>query len=127
MVFRRVAKPYDNPVVPSHHVVDWDDQPSRFKIYQGVTRLPLALNIAANVGTLASTIEQSRRRYMATGLNYEQLSTLLLLSNGLLRRKLDINWSQDNLERTVSSASSYGRPAASGGGMYPFELYFING
>lgn len=112
---------------PDDFIVDWDDEPSRFKLYQNATRQALPYRLPAQTVPLAELASAQRVAAQPERLSYEQLSTLLLLTNGLLRRKLDINWSQDNHERHSHVGSAYSRPAASGGGMYPFELYLVAG
>lgn len=125
-VIRRGSDPRFE-LVPRSHNVDWGDQPSRYKIYFDVPRLPLPERLAP-LGTLAATAEPPGAARRAP-LEYtgEQLATLLRLSNGLLQRRLDINWNLDHTGRAAHAHSVYARPAASGGGMYPYELYLVTG
>lgn len=127
-VFRRGSYVGDNPLIPSDHVVDWDDQPSRFKIYRNVPRLPLDDSSLADLGSLEDIVGEAGLNQARTNkLTYEKLSKLLLLANGILQRRLDINWNLDNAEKTSHLTPVYGRLSASGGGMYPFEFYLIKG
>lgn len=118
-----------NPLVPKDHTIDWDDQPSRFKIYRGVTRLPLSETVANDLDSLEqlTRAKASLRRGVPQELSFEQLSTLFRLTNGVLRRKLDINWNLDHEGRSHQAHSVFARPSSSGGGMYPFELYLVTG
>src|SRR5215204_1580085 len=124
-VIRR-ASDWRNALVPRSHTVNWDDQPSRFKVYFDTPRLPLPERMAA-LGTLADTAARPGDEVARGDLSLEELATLLRLSNGVLRRKLDINWNLDHNGRAAHAHAVYGRPAASGGGMYPYELYLVTG
>ena len=127
LVFTRRAQPIDNPLWAAKHIIDWDDQPSRFKIYKDVTCIPLSHTVPGELLLSGSKREALPSGGDAEEIGFDQLSTILLLSNGVLRRKLGINWNLDHLQRTKHPKSVYARPAASGGGLYPFELYFITG
>jgi SagB-type dehydrogenase family enzyme len=123
-VIRR-ASDWKSALVPRSHNVNWEDQPSRFKVYFDTPRLPLPERLA-RLGTLAETAARPEDEG-SRDLSLEELATLLRLSNGVLRRKLDINWNLDHNGRAAHAHAVYGRPAASGGGMYPYELYLVTG
>jgi hypothetical protein len=121
-----LRRPY--PLVPREHVVNWMDKPSRLKVYTEVTRFPLAEVSNVRLGALSDILLGGKQEQsLSASLSYEQLSMLLLLTNGLLQRKLDINWNEDTAGRMHHDSPNYSRPAASGGGAYPFELYLVNG
>ncbi|HEY0546565.1 MAG TPA: SagB family peptide dehydrogenase [Pyrinomonadaceae bacterium] len=114
-------------LVPPEHEINWGDQPSRYKIYNDVLRLPLSLCAPDRLGSLADVLRETAPLRHDAPLTYEELSTLLLLTNGIFERKLDVNWSQEHSSLVQYAHASYARPTASGGGMYPFELYVVTG
>jgi SagB-type dehydrogenase family enzyme len=124
LVFSRGSDPR-NTLVPKDHAIDWDDQPSRFKFYRGVSRLPLSEAIPPDLASLSALA--GKKAGLGAGdareLSFEEISILLRLTNGVLRRKLDINWNLDHDGRGHQAHSVFARPSSSGGGMYPFELY----
>lgn len=119
-VFRRNREPME----PIAFEIDWADQPSRHKTYLGVTRLPLPP--AGPVGPADVLLDQSTT-CPATGWDLGRLATLLRLSYGVLDRRMKVNWNQDADKRTHLPAATWGRGTASGGGMYPVELYVVSG
>ncbi|HEU4389203.1 MAG TPA: SagB family peptide dehydrogenase, partial [Blastocatellia bacterium] len=125
-VLRRKAHPADNPVVPADHVVDWEDRPSAFKTYRGVHRISLKYSLA-KLRHVSEIMGSRSRSHGSSSLTYEVLSSLMLLSNGILKRKLGISWSLDDSPRADHVNAVYGRSAASGGGLYPVEFYFASG
>jgi SagB-type dehydrogenase family enzyme len=125
-VIRR-GSDWKDALVPRSHTVNWDDQPSRFKIYFDAPRLPLPERLV-ELGSLTATRARTDEEPSAGhDLSIEQLATLLRLSNGVLQRKLDINWNLDHTGRAVHAHAVHARPAASGGGMYPYETYLVTG
>jgi SagB-type dehydrogenase family enzyme len=122
---------FGQPLVPIEHKVNWNDQPSRFKIYLNTTRLPLAPEVPSTLGTLSKVAGKKQSLIAASSamqdLSYEKLSTLLRFTNGVIGRKLDINWNLDHLGKAAHAHATYSRPSASGGGMYPYELYLVPG
>lgn len=113
---------------PEGFEIDWDDQPSRFKVYPGVERLPLAAVDAVETSTLAQLM---RRFEQGPGpgraLSFPELSTLLSFANGILSRRLAVNWNGDSLIRSLHENPIFGRGTPSGGGMYPTEIYLACG
>lgn len=114
-------------LVPPEHTINWGDQPSRYKIYNNVFRLPLSTVAPESLGSLLDIVSDAPLLNHGQPLTYEELSTLLLLTNGIFERKLDVNWSQEHSSLTQYAQAAYARPTASGGGMYPFELYVVAG
>lgn len=125
LVIRRGT--FSNGLVPHHHVVDWDDQPSRYKIYDNAERLPLAFHLPERLGSLVDATVATRSSGRRENLSYEDLSTVLLFSNGIMSRKVDVNWSLDHSSLVRHTLAMYARPTPSGGGMYPFEIYLVAG
>lgn len=117
------------PLVPRGRTVDWGDQPSHFKIYNDVPRLPLHNGTDATLRPLGRLVVDAPLPHEGESqpLTYERLSSLLLLTNGLLGRRLDVNWNPENGNMLRHEGSTYARPAASGGGRYPCELYLVTG
>ncbi|HWM00833.1 MAG TPA: SagB family peptide dehydrogenase [Actinophytocola sp.] len=119
-VFRRNRVPME----PIAFEIDWVDQPSRHKTYLGVTRLPLPpAGTAGPAGVLLDRSAEVPRADWDLG----KLATLLRLSYGVLDRRMKVNWNQDADKRTHLPAATWGRGTASGGGMYPIELYVVSG
>jgi SagB-type dehydrogenase family enzyme len=114
-------------LIPREHIINWGDQPSRYKIYNDVFRLPLSPVAPESLGSLLEIVRDAPPRAQVQHLTYEELSTLLLLTNGIFERKLDVNWSQEHSSLTQYAQAAYARPTISGGGMYPFELYVVAG
>ncbi|MFI7606233.1 nitroreductase family protein [Micromonospora sp. NPDC049366] len=120
-VFRRARTPME----PLHYEVDWADQPSRHKSYPGAPRLPLP----ADPGALPTLRElhTGDGLPLVTGWSLPRLADLLRLSYGVLDRRMTVNWNQDVAKRAHFEHAVWGRGTASGGGMYPVELYLIAG
>jgi SagB-type dehydrogenase family enzyme len=121
-VFRRGREPME----PVGFSPDWADQPSRYKTYLGVQRFPLP------AGTDLACASASQVLLGGDGAPGEDggwtlasLAALLRISYGLLDRRLRINWNQDADVRVLYPEALWGRAAASGGGMYPLEIYWV--
>ena len=120
-VFRRGRAPME----PLNFEVDWDDQPSRHKTYPGTRRIPLP----AALPRLATLRDLFTGNLPPTegGWTLDRLATLLRLSYGVLDRRLVVNWNQDMAKRVHFAHTVWGRGTASGGGMYPVEIYWVAG
>ncbi|MFJ6195523.1 SagB family peptide dehydrogenase [Micromonospora sp. NPDC092111] len=120
-VFRRAREPME----PLGYEVNWTDQPSRHKTYPGARRLPLA----GDPPTLATLREllTGAEPPAGGGWTLDRLATLLRLSYGVLDRRLVVNWNQDIDKRVHFPHTVWGRGTASGGGMYPVEIYLVAG
>jgi SagB-type dehydrogenase family enzyme len=123
MVFERLTTTDPRWVVlPS---IDWEDQPSRFKVYQGAELHPLPVCYGRPLASFGSVLSSEPVRPQP--LTSDRLSQLLLYTNGILGRKMDLNWNSDNFGRLHISGAAHTRGPASGGGMYPFEIYYVAG
>src|ERR1022692_4207657 len=65
----------DDPLIPADHTVDWNDQPSRFKIYRDSERILLSDRIPAKLGSLQEL--GSKDEQGSDVLSYETLSHIL--------------------------------------------------
>lgn len=120
-VFRRAREPME----PREFEVNWMDQPSRHKTYPGTSRLPLAADppsLATARDVFAGSVAPA-----AGGWTLDRVATLLRLSYGVLDRRLLVNWNQDLDKRVHLPHAVWGRGTASGGGMYPVEIYLVAG
>jgi len=108
------------PLPPAGFEPDWSDRASRHRVYPGAERLPLPPvphRLDAAVGELGIS-----RPYRVA-----DVATLLQLSCGLLGRRLDVNGNQDVTARASYPSAVWSRGAASGGGMYPVEVFWASG
>ena len=123
-VFRRAR----NPMEPKDFHPNWDDQPSRFKIYQGVERIPLPAAIPPAFSSMSAALERLDHPAMAPkSLTYKELATILLFAHGAINRRFDVNWNGDAADRARYTHATFGRGTASGGGMYPTEIFWACG
>lgn len=113
------------PMQPLDFDIDWDDQPSRHKTYLGVNRLPLPTGLP-RLGPAAGPL-LGQHPTAGAGWDLGTMAAALRLSYGVLDRRLRVNWNQDAEKRAYYSATTWGRGTASGGGMYPLELYWVAG
>lgn len=97
--------------------VDWDDSPYKHTVRRNVFEVPLP-----NGRLLAQHLFDTDPK---PGLTLAALAQALWYTNGVLRRKLDIDW-----VKTASNVNSdralHARGTASGGGLYPTELYLVS-
>ncbi|GHO49893.1 SagB/ThcOx family dehydrogenase [Ktedonospora formicarum] len=120
-VFARFRQPLD--VFPFEP--DWQDQPSHFKLYQHVTRFPLPIEKRTDTHTVARIVPGiTQQRGEGKTLSFNELSTLFLFAHGLLNRRISLTW---NMATTTFPDALYGRGTASGGGLYPAEIYWSHG
>ncbi|MGQ0837534.1 SagB family peptide dehydrogenase [Actinokineospora sp.] len=116
-VFRRGRE----PLPPLNFEPDWADQPSRHKVYREVARIPLARSAGVRLGPLRDSPANPGHADWDLG----GLSVLLGLSYGVLDRRLRVNWNHDVHDRMHYPTTNWGRGTASGGGMYPLEVYLV--
>jgi SagB-type dehydrogenase family enzyme len=123
-VFRRGREPME----PIGFTPDWADQPSRHKTYPGTRRFPLPDGTAHPMAPASHVLfgdgpgEDADRPW-----TLPELAALLRLSYGVLDRRLRVSWNQDSDVRVLYQESLWGRGTASGGGMYPLEIYWVAG
>lgn len=124
-VFRRAREPME----PLNFETNWDDQPSRHKSYPGSSRIPLAVDPPelATLRELFTGPGPTSAPASAPGWTLDRLAALLRLSYGVLDRRLAANWNQDLAKRVLFPHAVWGRGTASGGGMYPVEIYLVAG
>ncbi|MEU2613247.1 SagB family peptide dehydrogenase [Micromonospora sp. NPDC007271] len=120
-VFRRARVPME----PLNYEVDWADQPSRHTSYPGAPRVPLPVALP-DLPTLRDLFT-GEHLPPPRGWSLDSLATLLRLSYGVLDRRLTVNWNQDLAKRAHFEHAVWGRGTASGGGMYPVELFLVAG
>ncbi|MCW3817093.1 nitroreductase family protein [Micromonospora sp. DR5-3] len=120
-VFRRARVPME----PLNYEVDWADQPSRHTSYPGAPRVPLPVALP-DLPTLRDLFT-GEHLPPPGGWSLDSLATLLRLSYGVLDRRLTVNWNQDLAKRAHFEHAVWGRGTASGGGMYPVELFLVAG
>jgi SagB-type dehydrogenase family enzyme len=112
-------------LAPSSGKVDWHQSPSKFTTYHGSDRVPLCLMLDAHRvkdnWELAATAEPR-----VSAMSIREISDLLMLCFGVLRRRLTIDWSSKQLQRSRSEKTSFARSTPSGGGLYPIETYLVS-
>jgi SagB-type dehydrogenase family enzyme len=122
---RRVYRRADgvDEVVPPGFVPDWDDRPAMFALYDQAGGIQLA-------GPDGLTDRFARGRAAAGGqtakLDRGMLSTMLYLVAAPLRRKLELSWNSKQ-PLTGFTQQEYRRGSASGGGLYPTQIYVVSG
>ncbi|MFF3256831.1 SagB family peptide dehydrogenase [Actinacidiphila glaucinigra] len=122
-VFRRGREPME----PVGFTPDWEDQPSRHKTYLGVRRFPLPPGIGRPLAPTADVVLKTPPPGPGPLWTVGSLASLLRLSCGVLDRRLRVNWNQDSHVRVLYPEALWGRGSASGGGMYPLEVYWVAG
>lgn len=133
---RRTALAYSRRMIERQYValpplgfdVDWADQPSRHKLYLDTPRRPLPppsyryqLPLLTSIGFAVG----SQDLEPAETPTLPELADVLAV-NGLVNRQTIVNWNDDAGARLQSATSSWSRPTASGGGMYPVETYVVS-
>ncbi|MGW3493809.1 SagB family peptide dehydrogenase [Streptomyces sp. NPDC001020] len=122
-VFRRGREPME----PVGFSPDWEDQPSRHKTYLGVRRFPLPPGIGLPLADTAEVLFGEPAAGHGQPWTTDSLAALLRLSYGVLDRRLRVSWNQDSHVRVLYPEALWGRGTASGGGMYPLEVYWVAG
>jgi SagB-type dehydrogenase family enzyme len=122
-VFRRGREPME----PVGFSPDWADQPSRHKTYLGVRRFPLPAGTGQPLAGVADVLFGEPRADQGPLWTTDSLAALLRLSYGVLDRRLRVSWNQDSHVRVLYPEALWGRGTASGGGMYPLEIYWVAG
>ena len=120
-IFRR-ADGLDE-VVPASHRPNWQDRPARFRLYPQASRIPLP-SPARLYRTYQELLNSCVNKEDAPSL--AQLAVLLYMAIGPLRRKVDLTWNSDPASMQFTK-QEYARGSASGGGLYPVQLYLVAG
>ena len=97
------------------HFLDWDNQPSAFKIYPALEPAPLPREVRQTGIAALSAIAESIRPGTNAAPNFEGLAQLLYLSAGITRH------------RKYPGGEIYFRAAACTGALYEVELYIVCG
>jgi SagB-type dehydrogenase family enzyme len=96
------------------HYLDWDNQPSPFKVYPELEVLSLPRELLkTDVPALAAIASQATGASGEVALSLDQLASLLYFSAGVTRKK-------SNPEREI-----FFRAAACAGALYPTEVYVV--
>lgn len=110
-----------NLLVPADHRVDWNDAPSKYNIRLEAARLPLSAGLNSKELGFGGVVPDNQNPFISI----EELSDFLLLTAGLLRRKLGVNWGLRPKQITTNRSAIYSRGTASGGGLYPVVIYLL--
>lgn len=105
---RQIVRRGREPMDPVDFEVDWNDSPLRHQVFTGVPRLPIPDPVAG-----ASL--------------WRQLESCLRCSYTPIARRTRISANIGFEHQQTTEGAIYGRGSASGGGMYPVELYFVIG
>lgn len=112
----------DSVLFPADHRVDWNDAPSKFNICIDAARVPLSAGLNSGELRLGESGAHPTG-YRPPFVSMEELADFLLMTAGILRRKLTVNWSLNGRENTTHRNTTYSRGTASGGGLYPVVIY----
>jgi SagB-type dehydrogenase family enzyme len=123
-VFRRAKEPME----PPGFAPDWDDEPSLYKIYQEVERLALPAVDATSLLSMSELVQRitqpEEEQVPQPALTMPKLALLLAFAHGVIGRRSSINPS-NGLRAPI--VGRYARGTASGGGLYPTEIYWASG
>lgn len=113
----RVAMP------PAGFQPDWDDQPSRHTPHIGADRIALP----HQPSTMPATVDRlaAGDRPVSRAWELPDIGWVLRSVYSPQDRRLRITWNQDTRVRELYPEAIWGRGAASGGGMYPLEVYLV--
>lgn len=112
------------PMEPVGFEPDWLDQPRGHKVYGGAARFPLAHLPAQGAASVDAGLHGT-----ATGgaFTLATLAGMLGDSYGLHARRLAVTANTDLANLSWYSNATWARGTASGGGLYPLEIYLVNG
>ncbi|HVB25160.1 MAG TPA: SagB family peptide dehydrogenase [Ktedonobacteraceae bacterium] len=123
-VFARAIRPFE----PAGFATNWKDQPSRFKTYRSVERFPLPIDPPSHFASFGDVVARmATPRANLRELTFDDVATMLLFTHGLLNRRIAVSWNRDDRVLSIYPQAVYGRGAASGGGLYPTEIYWVCG
>lgn len=117
------------PMPPYGFEPDWGDQPYRHKVYLDAESFPLPDPPVPDPrsGSLADGLTSAPPPETVAELDLDTLAAMLRDSYGLGERRMGVNGNKDNLGRTWYGAATWSRGTASGGGLYPLEVYCVVG
>lgn len=121
-IFDRVSR----PIEPPGFTPNWADHPLRHTVYPDAPRYSLAEPVVPTL-SLGDALAGLTAPPSAAPLSFAALSAILRLAHGPAGRRLAITWNGENASRTHYHQALYGRGTASGGGLYPTELYLASG
>ncbi|QBD82857.1 SagB/ThcOx family dehydrogenase [Ktedonosporobacter rubrisoli] len=119
-IFARSQTPLDTGATE----IALQDQLPRFKRYQQATRLTLPGKMLDPAVPMAD-VWTSLTTYRA--ITFDEFTAMLLLTYGLLNMRTDLTWEEGREGLFSSQTIKYGRGTASGGGLYPAEIYWVCG
>ncbi|MFE0046047.1 nitroreductase family protein [Streptomyces albireticuli] len=115
------------PMEPADFVPDWSDRPRKGKFYPGAESLPLPDGALPDPG---ATVQEGV--FASSGPRDEPftlplLGGMLLDSYGRLGRRLGVQANTDLPSLPLYTDANWYRGTASGGGLYPVTVYWVNG
>lgn len=112
------------PMEPRGFEPDWGDQPRRHKYYPGAPHHPLPPTgpLPGSVHDGLRAGEEGEGRW-----TLDTLSALLRDSYGLTGRRLAVHGNPDLRGMPWFPSATWSRGVASGGGLYPLEVYWVTG
>lgn len=111
---------------PQDFEPDWADQPRRHKYYPAAEHFSLP-STAPLPGTLDEGLDPDRSAESTGSWSAEALSALLMDSYGLTGRRLAVHGNPDLRGMPWYPSATWSRGTASGGGLYPLEVYLVTG
>jgi SagB-type dehydrogenase family enzyme len=108
------------------HRVNLRYRPSKFCVIRGATSIPLPSGISH--GDLKIGVRRVREEagYGSAEISVGEISDLLLLSGGILARKMSICWRKEGLQAFADPRLRFSRGVPSGGGLYPYCIYVVS-
>ncbi len=114
------------PMEPVEFQPNWRDQPWRHKVYENVRRFPLPVDSPALLGGFSDGL-YGQIPYGGRSFSLESLAAMLRHSYGLLARRLRVDGNHNHDGRAAYQHALWSRGTASGGGLYPCEVYWVSG
>ena len=110
---------------PVSQTVALKDLPSKYTVFSESARIPLSSSLHNKQLKLG---ERPTAKYISECqcISIEELSDFLLLTFGILQRKLTITWNSERRRLARHADSTYSRASASGGGLYPIDAYVVS-
>lgn len=115
------------PMEPVSYTVNWDDAPLHHKVYLSTPRLSLSSPFKTMPKVDISTAVSSLSKISPDESVNATILSDFLACYAELDRRTELNWNEDALRKLSPQNALWGRPTASGGGMYPLEQYVVAG